>query len=658
MKKANKIGIKFFLGMSLLILIPISIVAYTSLNITFKVFENTIRLTSLQTTQVVNNGFQNFLNGLTSQLDILCQDSKIVDFDNDEDPEEVSNFLKRVKKSMNSIYDIRYGIEDGDIFIDSSGYTKGKSNYKDEEWYKNSNSTVTISNPYFKGGLASAIVTLTKQVVKDGKVIGVLAMDIDSSTIKEYISSISILNTGYVIITDDDGNIIVNNSKNTDFKGEINSLPFFNTMKEETVGFYKYNNKENPLYIVQFPINNTSWKLVGILSQSERSDKFQIVQVAIVIVTIVCLIIAFIVAYFCVRYIVKVLNSFKLSMEKVSEGDLSFKLDITSNDEIGQLQQCFNKMLTKISYLINSINNTAFKLVDASANLNSMSEEVNASAFEVSSSIETVAQGAVNQAEASQDSVDKMIELSNKIDLINANITDINDFASKTNMLSIKGSEIVDELINNSKRTKSNSINSQNIACDMVKSIENIKYISDTILSITNETSILSLNASIEAARAGEYGKGFAVVAEEIRKLASESQASADAIKVIIAEITKKAHIMQESIKETTEIIVIEDESANKTKEIFNSIANSVRILTKSMEHILNLTKEMKGDESTVKENIDSISDISRDAAAVSEEVSASMHEVNVSMEDLAHYAVKLNEISEKLKLEMNRFKL
>lgn len=658
MRRTNKIGRKFFCGMSLLILIPISIVAYTSLNITLKVFENTIRLTSLQTTQIVNNGFQNFLSSLTTQLDILCQDSIIYDFNSDKSPEEVNDLLKRVKKSMTNISDIRYGLEEEDMLIDSSENIEKNSNYKDEDWYKNAGPSITISDPYFKYGSSSAIVTITKKVVRDGSVIGILAMDIDSNAIKDYISSTSILNTGYVIITDSDGNIIINNSKNDAFKGEISSLPFFDIMKEEEVGFYKYNNKENPLYIVQFPINNTSWKLVGVLSQSERSDKFYRVQVAIVVVTIICLIIAFIIAYFCVRYIVNILNSFKLSMERVSDGDLSFKLDITSNDEIGELQKCFNKMITKISYLINAINNTSIKLVDASGNINSMSEEINASAFQVSTAIDTVAQGAVNQAESAQNSVNKMNEFSNKIELVNINIADISDFASKANELSNKGTEIVDELISNSKKTKDNSITSQNIASDMVESIQNIKYISDTILSITNETSILSLNASIEAARAGEYGKGFAVVAEEIRKLASESQTSADNIKKIVSEIIEKSFVMQKSIMETTEIIEIEDESANKTKEIFNSIAHSVNILTKSIEHILYITKEMAEDKINVQENINNISDISEEAASVSEEVSASMQEVNTSMETLAQYAVKLNEMSEKLEKEINRFKL
>ena len=115
---------------------------------------------------------------------------------------------------------------------------------------------------------------------------------------------------------------------------------------------------------------------------------------------------------------------------------------------------------------------------------------------------------------------------------------------------------------------------------------------------------------------------------------------------------------MQKSIMETTEIIEIEDESANKTKEIFNSIAHSVNILTKSIEHILYITKEMAEDKINVQENINNISDISEEAASVSEEVSASMQEVNTSMETLAQYAVKLNEMSEKLEKEINRFKL
>lgn len=666
-KKRRTIFVKMALTNVVILLLSLFFVGYISHKKSKNAMENNLEITSLQILKQANKGFSEYLNKMTQELTILNRNVDIKDL---EDPAQdykktqqyVQYALKSIKESLSGIDNVYYSAEHGAVIIDSEITDETKLSFRDKDWYKKAKENTDkfiYSEPYVDAVTGNNVLTISKAVTGyNGEFIGVVGIDINLSEIETYIHDVSLLDYGYIVITDNNGKIVINNEKNKTFGENLSGFEFWDALKNSNQEKTKWTNNGELTFVLQSIDEKTGWRIVGFVEEKEITEHLSSIRNTIFIAVAVFFTLGIIASLILTKTITEQIKKINIGVRKIATGNLRERIKVSSKDEIQELAENLNTALDSISGLLKEIESTSEEMYDSASGIASMSEETHAAVSEVANAINEVSNGSTDQATAISNVTNTVDGLSNRIDDVDKNINNILNLSEATDKLSDDGLKVLNLLIEKSVVTKQNTQESSSNVKEMTDSIKNINQISDVISGITEQTNLLALNASIEAARAGELGKGFAVVAEEIRKLAEESKDSTDKIKSIIKEVNQKSIRFVDSMEETVNILNEQDESINNTKNIFIEIAESIEPLVEAIRYISNLTDKMNNDKENVKKEIDNISVISQDVASVSEEVTASAEEVTATMDELTEYADKLDGIAENLKEKLNKFEL
>ena len=704
MKKKTSLSAKLIAAFMAAILGSVLICALLTHSKVESVLNSNMQLTSEQTLNSAMTSLQTYEKTISIPVDLLTRKDSIKQLllepeNYDKYIDNVNDELVAACKVVNGSVRAYYALNDGRTITgwvqyeaDGSKTAMNTVENKDlsgKEWYtacqgrkaKVNSIFSYITAPYVDEETGEQIITVCQEVKYKDVVQGVVAMDIDASALADYVENIRLLNTGFVMLVDEQGNIVVDSESNTFADGTVADLEFFAPLTEELdkleeqkaqleenedpaaddivlQASYTMRAEGRDCAITAMTDRITGWRLLGCISDQENQKNLININRGTLMAGVIGLIFGCVIAVLTALSFNREIKKLQNATHRVAGGDFSEKIKVTRSDEFGVLETNFNGMMDDVSGLIHAVEDKSNHILEVAGGISEVAGNTKTTIEQVTQAIDSVAQGAVKQAESTQEANTEVEHLKNSLDETKEYVSGMNGMTEKANEVSTEGIESVKDLIEKSGKTAEKSKVSLEVMNEMVESIDKIFYISDTIADITSQTNLLSLNASIEAARAGEMGKGFAVVADEIRKLADESKESTDEIKKIITEITEKSKLVESTMQENEVLQTEQQEAINRTEEIFGEIMKQIEMLGSGMERINALNDTMSANKDLVVDKMGTIASVSEQSAAATEEVNASTEQVNVTMEEISEHTETLQAIAKDLMETINRFKL
>lgn len=360
------------------------------------------------------------------------------------------------------------------------------------------------------------------------------------------------------------------------------------------------------------------------------------------------------------RTVVRSIKKTSLMLRDIAEGDgdLTKRLEVKSHDEIGELSVSFNSFIDKISGLIGEVITSADVLSKSTEGVLSSIEASNAGMAEMAQTIEKVSDSIQTSASASEEASASIQEVAGQASTIQEEAQNADERSTKVLSAASEGENQIKDAVSAIGSVKSNSAEVLSVINDLKKASDEIGQIVSMMTGITEQTSLLALNASIEAARAGEAGKGFAVVAEEVKKLAEESKGSAEDITKIVADIQAKIKKTESSITEEQSFIDISVDKVSVTAQGFSNILKYIHGVSEKISTMTAASVQQNDITSQMAKTIDLLSQGLQDNSAASQEISASVEnqvntfkEIQINMEDMRNIADSLKQQTERFKL-------
>ncbi|MDR9767148.1 methyl-accepting chemotaxis protein [Shewanella baltica] len=474
-------------------------------------------------------------------------------------------------------------------------------------WYQEAMRTggSVLTRPYLDTAFNILVVTLAEPVAG-----GVIAGDLSISNLIEEVNRMKLPANGYAIMMHKDGTVIAYKDQAKTMKpiGEIdnelnNNLPELSRTTGTLLPMY-FEGEARDKLVWGVDIPNTDWELVLVLDKETLEAPLSSLLLTQFGLSALVLILSVLAISWLVSVLLGPLSRVSQALARIADGngDLTQRISVDTQDEVGVLADSFNRFVGSQHQLISHIRQLANEL-DADAERSLATTQT--SVTELQRQQQEVAMVAT--------AVTEMASATNEIA---ANAENTATAAQQSAASSLQGKELVNKTRNSINSLADEVAQATDVIEDLSRHAQSISSILATIQGIAEQTNLLALNAAIEAARAGEQGRGFAVVADEVRVLSRRTQDSTQEVHTTI-ETLQRTTARAVSLMESSQALAGHSvEDANAAAKALEEITQAVNVISDMAGQIATAAEEQTQVTGEITQNTVAIKDVTDEITA------------------------------------------
>ena len=467
------------------------------------------------------------------------------------------------------------------------------------------------------------VMTITAPVLAGKQIIGILGMHIDLAVFNEMLMRNNDFNEFSDILVMDMNFKVIFHKNPGNLMNDVSHMKWISKITMNS-GDLKFREMDKGEWTVYSGVKNLQYNLITSIQEKENGMELAAWDITkyIAVILLAGLLIIIIIMYQTIKGFLKPLRSTRDIIHLVSGGDLKGIIQISSNDEIGEIQDSLARLIAHMNSSINNIKKISDRLTGSTeiiaGTASAISENAGVEAEkagQITSAVNSIADE-INEISANvSDQYTQLEKLIQEMDFQSGVIGDMN---TAINISHTINKDILSAAGEGTRKV----INMKDIMMKISKSSEEMTGIIGIISEISDGINILSLNAAIESARAGEYGRGFAVVAKEISRLADQTSKSLGEIDLLIKSNSLET---KNGITEINRVIDFISAIINDT----GRVNETVHAIAGSMEEQLSANRNVNARAENIKTMADKIKSASWDQKEGMKDITMSINEIN-----------------------------